>query len=155
MDKKFKIFVIVALVILSVAIAGSAFIVLRMMDKNKTADVGATPVATELAVVTIEENILVNISDANGNPHVMKIVVAFGVDAKESSKEYKAFAEQVESKMIVVRDEIIQVMREQTYEMMDKMDAKDKLGDEIKERVNKLLGTEIIHEVYYGEFFVQ
>ena len=160
MDKKFKIFVIVAIVFLGIAIVGSAFIVLKMVgnnnnDSNSNKQVVAEKEKKEPKLVPIDlgDAITTNIFDEAGAQHIAKIVISFGVD--ESSKEYKKFNEEFKSKNVIIRDEIIHILREQTYEMMAKADAQTKLGDEITVRINKLLKTEIIGKVYFGDFFVQ
>lgn len=54
-----------------------------------------------------------------------------------------------------MRNELIAVIGEQTYTMLKANDGKAKLADEIVARLNKLLSTDIIYDVYYEEYFVQ
>ena len=74
---------------------------------------------------------------------------------QSSKKEYEAFTTLYSENIALIRNEIIQVIREQTYSMMSKADAQTKLGSEIVNRLNKLLDTELIKEVYFKDFFVQ
>ncbi len=154
MDKKFKIFVIVAIVLLGIAIAVSTFLVLNMVNKDKqpTAS-GKTSSKTKMVIVNLGEAITSNVYDEAGEQHIARVSISFGVN--EASKQYKKFSKDFASQNVVIRDQVISSIREQTYEMMSKSDAQAKLGDEIKVRINKLLETDVVEEVYFGDFFVQ
>lgn len=153
MDKNFKLFVIIAIVFLGIAIAASTFFVLKSVGKDKQTVAADGKNAVNLTPIDLGEAIATNIFDESGEQHIARVVVSFGVD--ESSKDYKKFKEDFDTKKVVVRDEIIHILREQTYEMMSKADAQTKLGDEIAARTNKVLNTKIIGKVYFGDFFVQ
>ncbi|WP_180270673.1 flagellar basal body-associated FliL family protein [Sporanaerobium hydrogeniformans] len=155
MDKKFKIFVIVTLAILLIAIGGCTFVVLNLINKTNSAVSEAVKEEKpkELKVVGLGDAITVNLSDEYGESHVMRVVISFGVD--EKSKEFKKFNSDVTEKNVIIRDAIIDIMREQTFEMMNKKDGKTKLSDEVKTKINKLLDTKIIEKVYCSDFFIQ
>ncbi|MGL4736956.1 MAG: flagellar basal body-associated FliL family protein, partial [Cellulosilyticaceae bacterium] len=106
-----------------------------------------------LELLNLQEPITVNIIDEIGKPHVARVVLALEVDNK--NKGYKAFVKTFSEKEIVVRDAVITLLREQTYEMMSRVDAQEKLSDEIVVKVNELLGTSAVQNVYFGDFFVQ
>lgn len=155
MDKKFKIFVIVAIALLGIAIAISTFFILNMVGKDKETAVSDKNEKSKVSIITVDlgDAIATNVFDEEGEQHITRIVVSFGVNEKD--KGYKAFQEAFASKKVIIRDEIIHIIREQTYEMMSKADAQTKLGDEIVIRINKLLDTQSIQAVYFGDFFVQ
>lgn len=158
MDNKFKVFVVIALVILAVIAGTSTFIALNVLNKTnsqaqESASNGQAVQSENVAVVQLKEAITSNIVDEASNPHVVRIVVAFEVNSE--GKEYKKFSETFSEKEVIIRDNIINTLRQQTYEMMMREDAQEKLSDEIVANVNKLLGTTLIQKVYFGDFFVQ
>ncbi|MGL4344519.1 MAG: flagellar basal body-associated FliL family protein [Cellulosilyticaceae bacterium] len=156
MDNKFKIFVIVALIVLAVVAGTSTFMAISVMNKtSQQPQEGQTKEvdSKNLELVNLAEAITANILDEANNPHVVRIVVALEVDSK--SKEYKKFNEAFAAQQIKIRDGIIAILRQQTYEMMIRQDAQEKLGDEIVTKVNELLNTTVVQNVYFGDFFVQ
>ncbi|WP_069997461.1 flagellar basal body-associated FliL family protein [Cellulosilyticum sp. I15G10I2] len=155
MDKKFKIFVIIAIVLLGIALAVSTFLVLNIINTEKapTADNKETKSKTKIITIDLGEAITSNVYDEAGEQHIARVSISFGVN--EASKQYKKFKKDYDASKVIIRNEIIQSIREQTYEMMSRTDAQTKLGDEIAERINKLLNTEVVVEVYFGDFFVQ
>lgn len=158
MDKKILIFVVVGFLVLGVAIAGSTFFVLSKI-KNTEQNVNTQEVTeiktADLAKHELEEAITTNVyEDGSSAQHIAKVHISLGVD-QSSAKEYEAFSLLYSENIAVIRNEIIQVIREQTYSMMTKADAQVKLGSEIVNRLNKLLDTQLIKEVYFKDFFVQ
>lgn len=154
MEKNFKIFVIVAIALLTCGVAASIFFVVTATNKNPETTTSAEVKATDLTTMKLEEAITSNVYEESGRQHIAKVQVSFGVNTAEK-KAFKEFEAMYTSSVEIIRNEIIQVIREQTYSMMSRTDAQEKLGDEIKERVNALLSTEVICEVYFGDFFVQ
>jgi len=155
LDKKFKLFVIIAIVFLGIAIAAGMFFILDAVGKNKVvaeSNKKSTNIMS-LSTVDLGDAIATNVFDEQGEQHIARIVVSFGIDEEDSA--YEPFKEAFESKKVIIRDQIIHIVREQTYEMMTKTDAQTKLGDEIVVRINELLDTQVIQKVYFGDFFVQ
>lgn len=157
MDNKFKVFVIVALVILAGVAGTSTFIAITVMNRTvaqQTASTSGIEIASKnLTLVNLSEPITCNIVDEAGKPHVVRVVIALEADSKNGG--YKKFSKSFSEKEIIVRDAVISLLRQQTYEMMTRVDAQEKLGDEIVTKVNELLGTTVIQNTYFGEFFVQ
>ena len=147
---------ITAIVLLGVCIAGSTFLVLQVVNKNQSGVASSNNVNSDksnLVALDLGDAITANVYEENGIQHIARIEVSFGLN--QDSKAYKKFTENFPSQVAIIRNEIIQTLREQTYDMMSKTDAQTKLGDEIIVRVNKLLDTNIIEAVYFKEFFVQ
>jgi flagellar basal body-associated protein FliL len=159
LDKKYKVIVSISAVGMVVIIAVMAYLMLTVLNLKKSDDEQskAVNISTKknnsIDIIELGDAITVNIQDEQGTQHIVRVVIAFGINKKD--KNYKSFAESFEAKNVVVRDEIIQVVREQTFEMMTRSDAQQKLKDEITQRVNKLFGTQIVTAVYFGDFFVQ
>lgn len=157
MDGKFKIFVIVAIVVLAVAIAGSTFFVMKMMSNSAPAQ-QATVVneAEKLAQIDLGDAILTNLSmESNSIQHFAKVQIAIGVDAS-NEEALTAFQTVIDEKSASIRSEIIDTVGEQTFSMLSNPPTgKVKLADELIPRLNELLETEMIKEIYYKEYFVQ
>lgn len=156
MESKFKIFVIVAIVVLGIAIAGSTFFVLKALNSSNTHNVATQEKsATNLKEVEVGEAIVTNIASEGSVQHFAKIQVKIGVNATDT-KAYEALVSKFEEKSASIRNELISTIGEQTYTMLsDTKSGKEKLADEIITRLNKLLDTEIIQAVYYEEYFIQ
>lgn len=158
MDKKFKIFVIIAIAVLGITIAAvSTFVVLNMAANKGTETEAVTDdkknSKTKLVIIDLGDAITSNVYDEIGDQHIARVTISFG--ANQASKQYKKFSENFGTQNVVIRDQIISSIREQTYEMMSKSDAQAKLGDEIIIRINELLDTDVIEAVYFSDFFVQ
>lgn len=157
MEGKFKIFVIVALVVLALAIGGSTFFIWRMISNNTVVNASETSDVTEVELKPIDlgDSILTNIAVESGNvQHFAKIQVSIGVNASDE-KEFTALSEKITANSASVRSELISTIGEQTYTMLNATNGKEKLADEIILRLNALLETEMICKVYFQEYFIQ
>lgn len=154
MDNKFKSIVIVALVVLFAGMtAGGFYIVKRMSGDVQTGQGVYSP--QDIQIFQLSESITTNlVSEDNPNKnHIIKVTVGFGVNKR--SKDYKAIAREFTEKEMLVRDEVIQSLRDQSYENMTKSNAQSQLSEVIVSRVSTLLVTQAIEGIYFGEFFVQ
>lgn len=154
MDKKFKVFVIIALVVLAVLAAAGTVITLNIVNSTKAEEVVEEVVEKQdIQVIALDEAITANLAGDERSRAIIRTSIGFGVDGK--AKTFKEFTEKFTEKQLIIRDEIIRILRAQTYEMMTRKDAQDKLEEEIKNRINEVLLTQIIQEVYFAEFVVQ
>lgn len=156
MESKFKIFVIVAIAVLGIAIAGSTFFVLKVLNNNNTQTVATQEKSSShLKEVEVGEAIVTNIASEGNVQHFAKIQIKLGVDSSDS-KSYEALTSEFEERSASIRNELINAIGEQTYTMLsDTKAGKEKLADEIITRLNNLLDTEMIQAVYYEEYFIQ
>ena len=151
MDGKFKIFVIVAIVVLAAAIAGSTFFIMTMVTV-----VAVEEAPAKLKQIDLGDAILTNLSmEENNMQHFAKVQLSIGVDASDE-EAVTAFEALVAEKSASIRSEIIDTIGEQTFSMLSNPPTgKVKLADELIPRLNQLLDTEMIKEIYYKEYFVQ
>lgn len=151
MDKKFKVFVIVSIVFLTlITVAGGVTVFFMMNGANKTASSEEKSSKQSMEIIHLAEPLNSNLKmDKDNIPHIVRIAVGFEIDNKD--KNYKTFMENFNNKQIIIRDGIISLLRSQTYSEINK----ESLSNMIKEKVNSLLGTDIIQTVYFGDFFVQ
>ena len=158
MDGKFKIFVIVAIVVLAVAIAGSTFFVMKALSgSQQNVEVQQTESeVTNLVEVALGDAILTNIAmESNNIQHYAKVKISIGIDNTDEEAS-AALQADITAKASSIRSEIIAVIGEQTYTMLSNTTTgKEKLSDEIIARLNKLLDTELVRAVYYEEYFIQ
>ncbi len=156
MEKNFKVFVILAIVVLGASIAASTYFVLRQLDgKEQTVATEQTDIQPKLTEVSMGDAIMTNIAVEDDRvQHFAKIKLSIGVDTTDE-KAYKAFNEVLTTQAAGVRNELISVIGEQTYTMLNSREGKIKLADEIVARLNKVLDTKIIYDVRYEEYFVQ
>ena len=155
MESKFKIFVIVAIAVLGIAIAGSTFFVLKVLNNNTPTVVTQEKSSNYLKEVEVGEAIVTNIASEGNVQHFAKIQIKLGVDSS-NSKSYEALTSEFTERSASIRNELINAVGEQTYTMLsDTKTGKEKLADEIITRLNKLLDTEMIQAVYYEEYFIQ
>lgn len=151
MDKKFKIFVIISIVFLTlITVAGGVTVFFMVSGANKTASSEVKSSKQSMEIVHLDEPLNSNLKmDKDNIPHIVRIAVGFEIDNKD--KNYKTFMKDFSNKQIIIRDGIISLLRSQTYSEINK----ENLSDMIKEKVNSLLNTDIIETVYFGDFFVQ
>ncbi len=154
LDNKFKIIIIVILVVLILTVAGGGFFVWTILNRENTGET-VEYVPDNLAIWAIDEVIMANLSSGTGSSssRIIRAGVTLGVD--DSSKQYSNFVSWFEEKALVIRYEIIEIFRSQTYESVSGDDAGKRLGEEIKNSLNALFGTDIIYEVYFYDFLVQ
>ena len=159
MENKFKIFVLIALLVLGLAVSGSTFFILKTLNSTniengkdmQTQD----KTSTILKEVEVGEAIVTNITSEGNVQHFAKIQIKLGVDGSDS-KSYEALTSAFTERSASIRNELIDAIGQQTYTMLsDTKAGKEKLADEIIVRLNRLLETELIQAVYYEEYFVQ
>lgn len=157
MDSKFKIFVISAFVVLFAGmVAGGFYIVKNVINREPIMQTGATVKhPKDLVVLPITEDITTNLASEENDQskHIIKVTVGFGLDKK--SNDYKAVSKEFVEKEILIRNEIIQSIRDQSYESMAKADAQERLAEIVVSRLSTLLATQSIVDMYFGDFFVQ
>ncbi|OON97997.1 MAG: hypothetical protein ATN36_00245 [Epulopiscium sp. Nele67-Bin005] len=156
---KFKIFVVVAIVVLTLAIGGGVFLVFTMLNSDTTEN-GAPPVPVEyrpdkMETHSLDEIMMSNLVSFDGKTHVIRIGIAFGVDL--SSKEYSDFMDAFENRQVIFKSKILEHLRQQEYEMLLLPDAKEKLAIEIKDIIHEEFRwvQNPIYQVYFSEFLVQ
>lgn len=156
MDNKFKAFVVIAIITLfATLMAGGYFIVMKISGTAQPVQVQAGNVKVEdIHVMQLTDSITTNLvseKDEQSN-HIIKVTVGFGVNKK--SRDYKSIIKQFEEQQLLIRDAVLQSLRDQSYESMTSSDAQSQLAEIILSRVSTLLATQAIEEVYFGEFLV-
>lgn len=160
MDKNFKIFVIIALVALASLAATATVVAFNVMNKSNQAAKAEAEGGEEETVkkentelLPLAEAITANLAGEEDGYHIIRVQISLCIDSK--AKTAKDFKEKFAAEQVTIRDAVIRVLRQQTYEMVMKQDAQDKIGEQLTNTLNTLLETDIIQGVYFGDFFVQ
>ncbi len=155
MDKKFKIFVVMAIVVLTLGVAAVTVLLLNQDSGNKEDTNVGKEAELDIVEIPMGDEIMTNIALGEDEvQHFVNVQISLGIN-KIDDKAYKTLTEKMGIKTASIRNELIDILGDQTYDMLSATDGKVKLADEIVLRLNKLLGTDLICEVYYQKYFVQ
>lgn len=156
MEGKFKVWIIIAILVLAVAVVGSAFIVTKTMNKVQETGTEEKEDIVALKEVELGEAIMTNIAMEDDQlQHFAKIQISVGI-AESDEKQDKVLMDKMATKSANIRHELIQAIGAQTFTVLSNTTTgKEKLSDEIIVRLNTLLETDQIKAVYYKEYFVQ
>lgn len=114
---------------------------------GKKEGAAAAPAAPGMGPTSSLEPFVVNLADP-GRPRYAKIVVQLELDAEPAAGE-------IEGLKPKVRDSLIMLFSSKTSEEMTTVGGKETLRNEIIRRLNSLLTTGKVAEVYFTEFVVQ
>ena len=161
-NKMGMILIILLLVILLVLFAvGFAFLYKAM---NKTNEGGEANVTTQQVLAieditpfSVGEPIVTNLLKGPDNKeHVIKISVNLGVNtSKEVAKDGEALLSTLETQRVVVKDTIVGICSNKTYEELSVSDARTLLKNEILVKMQEVFATDLIVDVYIDEMFTQ
>lgn len=157
MDKKFKIVVSITLALLSIIVVVGMYLVLmtRPLNDEKNNDQQATVLsAKDKEMVYLSQPINANLKMGTNNiPHMVRLVI--GMEVNKKDKNYKVVMKDFSDYELLMRHKIIETVRSKTYEEMMDESAQNTLSNTIRGTINELLDTELIQNIYFGEFFIQ
>ncbi|NLL69644.1 MAG: flagellar basal body-associated FliL family protein [Epulopiscium sp.] len=108
----------------------------------------------DIKIIAIEEPITTNLlSEDEKKQHIVRVTASIGINSE--SKQAKKTIQQVEEQNIAIRDIIIEILKTKTFEEMARPDAHQGLKEEILKELQENFQTNVICDVYLGEFFVQ
>ncbi|ONI46351.1 hypothetical protein AN640_00840 [Candidatus Epulonipiscium fishelsonii] len=149
---KFKIFVIVAFLVLILAIAGGTFFLLTIINADAPEEPTGPIIPEATEMYALDSTIMSNISDED--KAMVRVAVSLEVDM--DSEEYDDFVLQFPLKQAAIKDAIIGILRTQTRDMLSRPDTMESLKVLIKDTVHGVLGMEtIVYKVYLSDFLVQ
>jgi flagellar FliL protein len=158
---------VVIVLLLVVVIAGGVVGYFYLFDADSKDEQVVTPIEKDIKIPTIqklekgkdEEKIsqigplypldpfTVNLRSDKGDVY-LKITLNLELSLKELSNE-------LDAKNAVIRDLIIRILSSKTYENFASDSGKEKVLDEIADRINAMLHDGYIKNVYITEFVVQ
>jgi flagellar basal body-associated protein FliL len=139
-----KKFILVFAIVLSITLTGASVV------KGNTDDIKDEEEADGIqdSILVPLESIVVNLEGIDSNTY-LRIQISLGVDSEDAQK-------MISEKMVIIRDKIISFFSTKTVKDIDMEEGLFKLRLEIKDLLNKLLGSgDIIKQVYFSDFIVQ
>ncbi len=154
---KAKLIIIIFVVVLILALLGiGGFIIYKQVsadggekseDKKTTEEVADEIEATMIGVVAPLDPFIVNLSDTAGKRY-LKITIQLELSNELLSQE-------LHNKMPQIKDSVITVLSSKTSDDVLTIEGKFKLKEQILRRINKLLKTGVVKNVYFVEFVIQ
>ena len=111
------------------------------VEKKKTSDL------TQMGPIYPLDQFIVNLL-SNNSERYLKCKISLELDAPDLQQE-------LDKKLPAVRDMIIQILSSKTVEEIQTARGKEKLKEEIKRKLNAMLTTGEIKNVYFTEFVIQ
>jgi len=102
---------------------------------------------TEIGPIYPLDQFIVNLV-SNNSSRYLKCKIDLELDAPELQQE-------VDKKLPAIRDLIIRILSSKTVEEIQTAKGKEKLKEEIKRKINEILTTGEIRNVYFTEFVIQ
>ncbi len=120
------------------------------VEKGNTDDINSDEEAGSLMDVFVVplESIVVNLEGIDSNTY-LRIQISLGVDSEDAQKK-------LSEKTVILKDKMISFFSTKTVKAVETEGGLFKLRLEIKDLLNKLLGSrDIIKQVYFSDFIVQ
>ncbi|QCT94690.1 flagellar basal body-associated protein FliL [Caminibacter mediatlanticus TB-2] len=102
---------------------------------------------TEIGPIYPLDTFVVNLINSNASRY-LKCKIDLELDAPETQQE-------IDKKLPAIRDLIIRILSSKTVEEIQTSKGKEKLKEEIKRKINEILTTGEIRNVYFTEFVIQ
>lgn len=157
-NKIMMLSIIILLVVLLATIAAGFFITLKKINQEPSAE---GQVQTE-APASPEEIILFDVADSiytnlkkgdDGKEHIIKLGVSLGIDNTDKKKG-EPYKTELEAKIPMIKDTVIGILRNKTYDELQQADAQNILREEILERLQQDFNTNLIVNVYLSDMFL-
>lgn len=139
--------IIIGLVFFLVAMAGTYFLISRMMAPLLPENQAEKQEISTGNLVSIGE-FTTNINDV-GSTRFLKFEVFV-----EVAKEDKKSQETITEAMPIIKDSILSIISSKTAADLD-VRNRENLKAEIKNELNKKIGSNVIHNVYFTSFIMQ
>ena len=102
---------------------------------------------TEIGPIYPLDTFIVNLVSNNANRY-LKCKIDLELDSPELQQE-------IDKKLPAIRDLIIRILSSKTVEEIQTSRGKEKLKEEIKRKINEILTTGEVRNVYFTEFVIQ
>ena len=109
-------------------------------SKNTLIDIGE-PISTNLLVGEDQKE------------HIAR--VSLNLDIKGGEDDSEKVVSSINTRLIVVRDIVNNILRKKTYEELKKNDGMESLKDEILDKVRKEFDTNLVSNIYISDIFLQ
>lgn len=157
-NKIMMILIIVLLVILLLTIGVGFFITFKNLNSgDQITEEEKEPVRQEnIQLISYDgESLYTNLRTGDDNKkHVIRVGYSLGIDISDK-KESEAFITTLSEKTPIVKDVIIGVLRNKTYEELQKSDAQAVLREEILEKLQQEFDSNLIVTIYLSDLFLE
>ncbi|QCI28345.1 flagellar basal body-associated protein FliL [Caminibacter pacificus] len=113
----------------------------KIEKKKKVSDM------TEIGPIYPLDKFVVNLVSTNADRY-LKCKIDLELDSPELQQE-------IDKKLPAIRDLIIRILSSKTVEEIQTSKGKEKLKEEIKRKINEILTTGEVRNVYFTEFVIQ
>jgi len=113
----------------------------KMEKKHKVSNLA------EIGPIYPLDPFVVNLVSGNANRY-LKCKIDLELDSQELQQE-------IDKKLPAIRDLIIRILSSKTVEEIQTSKGKEKLKEEIKRKINEILTTGEVRNVYFTEFVIQ
>lgn len=125
------------------------FIIVTLRQTNNPKPRVETANRTEIGpLVSLGEEIIVNISSEKGFEHYLKIKLTLEVDSEKTQAE-------VNKRIPQIRDMAISILSSKTKEKISEKEGKDLVRSEIIKSINDSLTVGRVRQVFFEDFVIQ
>jgi len=156
-SNKLLLIVIIVLLLVLLIVGGLVAYFLLSGDEEPDANQPQTPQKvekkkkvesmTEIGPIYPLDQFIVNLV-SNNSSRYLKCKIDLELDSPELQQE-------VDKKLPAIRDLIIRILSSKTVEEIQTAKGKEKLKEEIKRKINEILTTGEVRNVYFTEFVIQ
>jgi flagellar FliL protein len=139
--------VTIILIILIIAVAGMAAYLYFFVSNNNTA-AATEPVADDAKNVTYYSPGDPFTTNLKGGRRYIKVDI-------QMELHNKSFTSQLDKNNAEIRDVVYSALRDSTEEEIDGSKGQDNLRKKLVKRLNTLLGTNVISNIYFTDFVIQ
>lgn len=125
------------------------FIIITLKQTNPPTKVIVKQAEEMGPVVSLGNDILVNIRSEEGMEHFLKTNIVLELDSGEKT------GEEVSKRIPQIRDLVINVLASKTKEKIIEKEGKDQVRSEIISNINQLMTTGKIRNIYFQDFIIQ
>ncbi|MCS6950080.1 MAG: flagellar basal body-associated FliL family protein [Armatimonadota bacterium] len=137
------LFLVVGIVVGAVVAFGASKILLGKSKEEKKEEKTLPEHTLEL------DEFIVNLADGS---HYAKVTLALGLEKPIGGGEHG----KVEPKLLApIRDTVISVFSSKSMSQLVSHEGKEQTKEELKEKLNKLLGDEVVKQVYFTSLTLQ
>jgi len=154
-NKKLILFAIGALVLVAVIIVGGSFFIEKKQPppEEKKQPAQSVPVPDlsqkpDIGPMIEVKEFIVNIISQDNNLHYVKATLSIEVSSPSAQAE-------VNQRMPQIRDAILMLVGNKTYEELQDLQGKRQLKSEMISKINTFLRTGRVNNIYFTDFVVQ
>lgn len=125
------------------------FIVVTLKQTNQPTKVIVRKVEEIGPVVSLGNDIIVNIRSEEGFEHFLKTNIMLELDSGEKT------GEEVSKRIPQIRDLVINILASKTKEKIIEKEGKDQVRSEIINNINQLMSNGMIRNIYFQDFIIQ